>query len=820
MAGKENDKGKGKVSEHASSSYATGPLQTPLPADNQLQDVKQAVLAVLPEAARLRAQSTLVESEWTVPVFHRQALGKQPGIALAPKHSLASVIQQVGFTSHSVAVIVTENPDDLGLRGYAREKVNCLLSVMGDDGVRAETVVTRHLVQLGFGSPVAQLMMGQQVDMLTIMKRMQIKLPERLGWPAGPFPASIIMHELKQIAPSHAIDGIICRQGDAATFLVHGSCMDAFLKASGKRSTFFKIVQDTSDFELLWLEEGVSIDDAIKLSDHEDAYGVVSKGKSSFTRFAIRFRDISKMQAFAIANSIEDTSKLGRFKVSGIHQATGLHGLLAFLTAKKWINVQVLYITEGRAVFLAEEIGEYSPMFYIQDSVQRQLHFKALNAAAKNMIKTENLQKKSLARTPARQTERMQQQQAFLTAVGALPQSGSNSANPNRDKRPPVKTGETPDPKRKPMRLKTRTDSLTVLAFAAVDRNHLMHALNGNIRMIVANTTGVSVTGRWESILHRCQDIVVLSEAHCTNNMQKSLPYSAQNYHIVWGHPVSKGSRSGVAILVHKAKAWTVKQISLVGAPCHTYYEQGRLVLAQVVVGNGNRSFSIYAVYGHAGARWEADRRKELELMLRHIGDDVASRGATPAFITGDFNIQVAESLHIQTLLRTNLFVDAKDWGTPSEQIKKTSHKHNGSRIDLCLANQSGSMLLKKYAVRDGSLPKGHSESHIDIDLPIGKQWRYIPVQPNQNHETPYDLPPKNSDPPIVDISDQLHSLLDQGYVDKAFSVWCSIAESYLKQIPHTKQNHETFYDTGSGRGKKYVSRDNVCSLNNQMHSR
>ena len=285
--GNSKGKGKGKVSEPASSNYATGPLQTPLPADNQLQAVKQAVLSVLPEAARLRAQSTLVESEWTVPVFHHQPLGKQPGIAVVPKHSLASVTQQVGFTSHSVAVIVTENPDNLGLRGCVREKVNCLFSVMGDDRVSTETVVTRQLVQLGFGSSVAQAMMGQQVDMLTTMKRMQIKLPERLGWPAGPFPASIIMHELEQIAPSHAIDDIICRQGDTATFLVHGSYVDTFLKASGKRSTFLKIVQDTSDFEVLWVEEGVSIDDAIKLSDHEDAYGVVSKGKSSFTRFAI-----------------------------------------------------------------------------------------------------------------------------------------------------------------------------------------------------------------------------------------------------------------------------------------------------------------------------------------------------------------------------------------------------------------------------------------------------------------------------------------------------------------------------------------------------
>lgn len=238
-----------------------------------------------------------------------------------------------------------------------------------------------------------------------------------------------------------------------------------------------------------------------------------------------------------------------------------------------------------------------------------------------------------------------------------------------------------------------------------------------------------------------------------------------------------------------------VKQISLTGTPCQTYYEQGRLVVAQVVAGSGNRSFLIYAIYGHAGARWEADATKELESVLKHIGDDVASRGATPAFITGDLNIQVDESLRIQSLRRTKLFVDAKDWGIPAEQIKNTFHKQKGSRIDLCLANQPGSRLLRTCKVCD-------SEMHIDIDLPIGKQWRYIPVQPNLNTNIPYDLPPRNYNPPPIDICAKISLLLEQGDIDKVFLIWCSTAENCLKQIPHTNQNFETSYDTGSGRGK------------------
>lgn len=299
--------------------------------------------------------------------------------------------------------------------------------------------------------------------------------------------------------------------------------------------------------------------------------------------------------------------------------------------------------------------------------------------------------------------------------------------------------------------------------------------------------------------------------------MQKYLPYSAKDYHVIWGHPVSKGSRLGVAILVHKAKAWHVKPISLTGTPCQSYYEQGRLVVAQVVAGSGNRSFIIYAIYGHAGARWDADRKKELKSMLKHSGDNVASRGATPAFITGDFNIQVTESLYIQSLLRTKLFMDAKDWGTPVEQIKHTSHKQNGSRIDLCLANQSGSMLLTNYKVCDGILLKDHSELHIDINLPIGKQWRNIPVQPNVNTNIPYDSPPRNYIPPSIDICAKIGSFLSQGDIDKAFATWCSTAEDCLKQIPHTNQNSETTYDTGSSRGK--IRFQKQCMFPNQPNA-
>ena len=117
----------------------------------------------------------------------------------------------------------------------------------------------------------------------------------------------------------------------------------------------------------------------------------------------------------------------------------------------------------------------------------------------------------------------------------------------------------------------------------------------------------------------------------------------------------------------------------------------------------------------------------------------------------------------------------------------------------------------------DGIIPKDHSELHIDIDLPIGKQWRYIPVQPNLIPVllTTYHLNIFFS--PIIDIGAKLNTWLKQGDIDKAFAVRCLKTENCLKQIPHTNQNSETSFDTGSGRGK--IRFQKQCMFPKQPHA-
>ena len=93
--------------------------------EQDANDVAAAVRMVLPEAARIRMQSTLMQSEWPVPVHIHQTLSSQGGIALVPKEYIAEVIGRVGYTSHPTAIAITQDPDTLGLTGYVRHRIRC-----------------------------------------------------------------------------------------------------------------------------------------------------------------------------------------------------------------------------------------------------------------------------------------------------------------------------------------------------------------------------------------------------------------------------------------------------------------------------------------------------------------------------------------------------------------------------------------------------------------------------------------------------------------------------------------------------------------------
>ena len=344
---------------------------------------------------------------------------------------------------------------------------------------------------------------------------------------------------------------------------------------------------------------------------------------------------------------------------------------------------------------------------------------------------------------------------------------------------------------------------------AARVRNKLIHTINGNptkisskktVNICVPNTNGLSKDGRWEQVLARCEDITVLTETHCTSMMQKSLPFSAEDFDVLWGAPVSKGSRSGVAFLVRKGSFWNIRPVTFVNSPCQKHYDEGRLRAVQIFFQKGERSIIIYGVYGLAGARWEQVRKDAAEAMYQDIAQDIISRGSIPACVAGDFNVQIQESCLLQKYINTGTWIDAVNHGSTIEQAKLTSLKNNGSRIDMLFAHSFAAELITNYQVKPGVLPQDHSEVHVQMSMPVGAQCRYIPCQPNNHNDVPYDNPTPHHTPPQMDSVKPIRPFLQVGDIDGAFQAWCHLAQAWLCRIPHTCANHVT-YDNPGKRG-------------------
>ena len=217
--------------------------------------------------------------------------------------------------------------------------------------------------------------------------------------------SSVIAHELERIVPAAAYSEIQPRQGDTATFLLHQDFVNKVLKASGQNSIFYKDKSTNKEFELLWLEAESSLTDARKLAEHDDVFGIATKAKSGDTRFALRFQDIEAMKSFAKAHHLPDQSDKGRFKLTGENPTIGLHGVATFLLERQWADIEVLYIADGTAIFVTSEAGDTSPAYYLLHGVKRQLMFKALNARAREMVKSSNIRIAGEKHTPSKTGE-------------------------------------------------------------------------------------------------------------------------------------------------------------------------------------------------------------------------------------------------------------------------------------------------------------------------------------------------------------------------------------------------------------------------------
>ena len=90
-------------------------------------------------------------------------------------------------------------------------------------------------------------MFGDQVEMYVTIKKLQVRLPQEYGFPT-PLLASLIVQELTKWVPTEAIDEVVCRQNDTATFMCHADYVHTLLRASGRNGMFIKDKDDTTEY--------------------------------------------------------------------------------------------------------------------------------------------------------------------------------------------------------------------------------------------------------------------------------------------------------------------------------------------------------------------------------------------------------------------------------------------------------------------------------------------------------------------------------------------------------------------------------------------
>ena len=118
----------------------------------------------------------------------------------------------VGYTAIPTAILLTQQPADVGLSGYPSAFVSFTASVLGPQGEREEVTLRRHLVQLSFGDGVQRRVAGEEVFLHKYMVPMAMSFSARHGWPILQQPLSVCSAQLSQHINTNAFAELVSRE--------------------------------------------------------------------------------------------------------------------------------------------------------------------------------------------------------------------------------------------------------------------------------------------------------------------------------------------------------------------------------------------------------------------------------------------------------------------------------------------------------------------------------------------------------------------------------------------------------------------------------
>ncbi|CAL1147147.1 unnamed protein product [Cladocopium goreaui] len=286
---------------------------------------------------------------------------------------------------------------------HAQPGVYVRIQVRTSEAEIKEVTVKRFLIQVGFGAEVSQTIVGDQ--------------------------------DLR------------------ATFMIHESFVTQLMKTSGREGVFFKIHSSSEagyQFELLWLPDDVSHEQALQHAESDKVLGLVAKNAKQKPKYALRFSSMQDLQTFAEQYALPNSASQSRWRLDGLSPILGSAGVITLLEDRQWVIDSVLYFGERHCVFTASTVGNLTPMFYEVDGESQQMRFKALSLSARNSQIEANKKAKSQASSSAAATATNfgQQKASWLRSLRPKREEAAIPVSPAKNesgKRPaPAKTGETP----------------------------------------------------------------------------------------------------------------------------------------------------------------------------------------------------------------------------------------------------------------------------------------------------------------------------------------------------------------------------------------
>ena len=308
-------------------------------------------------------------------------------------------------------------------------------------------------------------------------------------------------------------------------------------------------------------------------------------------------------------------------------------------------------------------------------------------------------------------------------------------------------------------------------------RNKQAHAYYGN-RPWQAHLGSVNLSSlntQSQCLKSISASVLLLQETRIKETGQKAMRdmlFNERKWEVLWGSGVPSALTAGVAILTKQGVP--ICPISPATPEGGAAYAAGRLMIAAVALGNGDRVIHVINVYAHAGQQPRQNNMREA--LIATAFREAAALGNVPVAIGGDWNTPPCNSGSICTALMSGKWHDAGAL-TGLDQEPTYHGPQGSSRLDYWLVNNGTLPMVQGYKVETNcAIP-----SHLPVVLTLSttslgqKINKLTPARRIRMHgpEPSKDLVERYADGILAQHQVQWRTSVSAHDVDLMWSTWC-----------------------------------------------